>query len=392
VAPDPHAPVPSGASTIKLDVEDVPSPAPPPDYLDTVTFEDEPFEAPPDPDARQHRPVKVPLTLRHALGLGSHAVLRVADTPRFDLIAERNKLAEQIWDLRKVQGTYSVLGSKGGLGKTPLVSYLSALLQLYTPGFPIVVIDTNENEGSTAYRMGVEREDTILLTQVLSELDFYLEHPNLLHSRIGRHSPGGRSSRTGLGVLPNVDFVSQDNQQRRHVLERGMVVARLVFGSVFCDPGNAIRGFASIVPARASDVVLIPALANDEETFDRILNLVRFLEAHDDHLGPTIRQRGFVVVLGTKPKHVEHYADVLGWNPERIFTVPFDYHMTIRGKGNVDTEMIRLQTQIALMRLLVAMLSHERNDYLNVLSDTHQLPSPVVTEEQVDNPVTQEGI
>jgi hypothetical protein len=324
-----------------------------------------------------HHPVKVRPTLRHSLSLGTHAVLRACDNANFRLPNELKSLAEQIWDLRGVQGTYSVLGSKGGLGKTPLEAHLAAIRQMYTPGFSTLAVDTNENEGSTAYRLGVERSDTILLTDVLGNLELYLSHPNLFYNRIGRHSPAGPTSRTGLGVLPNVDFVSQDDQQRRHTLERGMVVVRLIVNDVFCDPGNSIRGFASIVPARASDVVLLPALANDEESFDRIINLVKFLEANDPILKDTIRSKGFVVVLGAKSKHINHYAEVLGWDPSKTFTVPFDYHMAMRAKGNVNIGMLRLPTRIALMKLLVAMLSHERNDYLDMLAELHGLPTPV---------------
>lgn len=277
-----------------------------------------------------------------------------------------NELADVIWDYRDVQGTYTVLASKGGIGKTTLIGYLAALRAMFNLGHMTLVIDTNENEGSTAYRLGVQQGESVLLPEVLANLEYYSAHANLSRA-LGYHTE------SGLAVLPNVDFIAQDDQARRHSLEKGMIVTRAVAHDVFCDSGNGIRHYTNIVPACVADVVLLPVLANDEETFDRIESLMKFLERSDPELGSTLRRKAFVVVLGAKPKHVAGYAESIGWPVDRTFVVPYDHHMATRARGNIQIHKLRMGTKIALMQLLVAMLRHERSQALSSLADLHEL-------------------
>lgn len=297
------------------------------------------------------------LNARHAFQCSMHP----------NLAREWFEIREQVWELRDVRGLYTVSNNKGGVGKTPLIGYLSAIHALCMDGpYLILLIDVNENTGSPAYRFGIRSEETLILPDFLEDQDRYSNYSELIRKI-------GFNRETRLGVMPNREFFEQEDYLRKRKLETGLIKALIAAASVYADPGNDALHYCNTVPASLADVLMFPAVARarrvglhrrrpDNESFHRIGMISD--KYRDEKRGPMLAERveeSHVVVLGAEQKRAEEYAQMLSRDPASIFLIPYDNHMTLQEPNCMSVMRLHLRTKVALARLLVANLQHPRN-------------------------------
>lgn len=265
----------------------------------------------------------------------------------------------------------AVRNSKGGVGKTPVASNLAAIMSWVIKA-AVALVDVNENDGSTAQQIGIERDETVNLTQAIHEPWRFRKADTVFQlMRPEKYNVYVMSS----AVTPDHSITAEQVRQ---------TILRLYLNgmhSSVADGGNGNSHPSNVGAVDAATTLVIPALEGDSLSYERVLSTMLY---YSENGYEDLVSRAFIVISATKPgsredllpeyvKLLEEAAKVkvdtanggkrqltleeFNIKPERIFLIPFDQH--IKDRQIVDHEAISRETLTAYLELLVAIFSQE---------------------------------
>lgn len=291
------------------------------------------------------------------------------------------ELADQLIELMKDRRRMmSVLGSKGGVGKTPLATYLAALLA-YVTHRRILIVDANHNEGTTGLSLDISRDKRILLLAAI-------KNPSILDSADQTRESLGFHQESGLwALLSNPNSITENVTMKEFIELLFFLLWR--FDSIVTDGGNGIAHSTQNGAAYVCDNLLFPALATKPSSFEIAMSTM--LGFYD--LGHTQKVRDGLKIVSatgrkaTRKEYVEHYRELiykfasnendprggddevqvpniwynrgdelmeaLGIREENFFLVPTDKHIKEERVVTLKREFVSMPTLIAYMRILV---------------------------------------
>jgi len=295
-----------------------------------------------------------------------HTFIELADT-LIELMKDRKRMV-------------SVLGSKGGVGKTPLATYLAALLA-YVTHRRILIVDANHNEGTTGLSLGISRDKRTLLLAAI-------KNPSILDSSDHTREGLGFHQESGLwALLSNPNSITENVTMKEFIELLFFLLWR--FDSVVTDGGNGIAHSTQNGAAYVCDSLLFPALATKPSSFEIAMSTM--LGFHD--LGHEEKVKNGLKIVSatgrkaTRKEYVEHYRELiykfasnefdprggdneaqvpniwynrgdelmetLGIREENFFLVPVDKHIKQERVVTLNREFVAMSTLIAYMRILV---------------------------------------
>ena len=186
------------------------------------------------------------------------------------------------------QRTIVVIATKGGSGKTPLITNL-AVLYAWITGDPTLFLEANENMGTAHLRLNIHRGGRLLLPGAIQNHSLISE-PKLALKHLGKHF------QTSLYAL----LSDPDEGRNRFTLGAFLSmykVLRVKFGSAFGDTGNGFKA-ANEGMFLEGDDALFTAIADDAATFTTLIDTMVYLYT----LGhkTKLQKHSFVVVNGTR--------------------------------------------------------------------------------------------
>jgi cellulose biosynthesis protein BcsQ len=188
------------------------------------------------------------------------------------------------------QRTITVLTSKGGAGKTPLITNLAVLFSFVTSTSNLF-LEGNENDGTANMRLGLNRAEQILLNQALSDHSL-IKDRNTTDRNLGQHP------QANLHAL--LSDANKDNNMFTMELFLYMYdVLRTQFANIFGDTGNGNESAANEGLFLESDIAILSAVADDPATFSPLLTTMTnlFKLGHVAKLQKYTR----IVINGTRP-------------------------------------------------------------------------------------------
>ena len=346
-AEEPQAPAPAAPGS------EPPSPAPVPKVRKTT---------PPKPPLSERLPEGVyanrPRQKRYVLHwlyfwayarLGLYKLpARLIPVPRRSRREYRDYLIGRVHGLVQLkQLIYAVLNSKGGAGKTPISSWLIAVIKRFGHRASLMM-EANENAGNGAYMLDVDVEDTLTLREYLANADTLSDH-RLLDNELGHHS------QTGVAVIAS----DQNTGYRitgKSYMAGGLNAARC-YPFVGQDCGNGLFNQSNLGAVRLADVLLFAAcIAKPSSYRDASSTYRAYREKPQLKLEDKVNDQSLMVLLGNRPKDVPRLMEKYRFpcRPEQIKLIPKDPYMV--SEEPVDLNKIRLKTLIALLELAVAVL------------------------------------
>lgn len=295
------------------------------------------------------------------------AWLRQRDDERAAMV---RRILKRSGDFRHV---VSILNSKGGSGKTPLTVNLAIVLYVLIKE-QILLVDANENDGTTAQRVGVDRTKTMSIRNAVAHPELLcnfdaivagLRKPDDYNVRVMTSDPGGHA---GISLDGFMDVL--------HTLK--------LYGghTMFCDTGNGNGREPNLGSALVSDTLLFSALAYNTETFEQLLST---MHAYTE-LGLRDKvQRAFIVVSGAQEGQTSSsfYSQLLATrvvvknangdsddlrlsdfkiDSERILVIPYDQYIAERRVAN--HQMLNPETFWAYVRVLDAIFDQKDVHYI----------------------------
>ena len=255
-----------------------------------------------------------------------------------------------VWD-NPNQRVVTYMGHKGGVGKTAVNDAQATYTAHELKGRAILLVDVNEGGGSTAYRLGIKRSDTMLLP-------IYVGRRNEINTYEKMEPIVAKVRETGLMVIASARTVKPIHSLNRGEMEHALEVLDTCSHSMYIDPGNPIMFYTNITAARFADVVGFVCIHGDEESYDTAMDDRDDYREEDDIMGKL--ETSPLVVLGGKEKNRKEYAERCGWSEEHVFVIPYDYHMAKRQFGIIRYSRFRLRTRVALAELKVFELKHSK--------------------------------
>lgn len=286
-----------------------------------------------------------------------------------------DKCSHVKWLTTTVQRVIAVIGSKGGVGKTPLAAYLAAMLQAISQ-FACLIIDANHNDGTTGERLGISRANHVLLLEALANLDVIKDY-STASMKLGRHK------QTGLQALlsnPN----TTNEQIRMDAFIAMFNLLKTIYHSIVADTGNGNEHAVNEGSLLEADVIIASALAEKPESIGtalttllafyelghhrkvrdalKVINATRaehtkekFLQMFKEAAAAIIEQRSKAT---QKPQEDEALADpaamleTLGITEENIFLVPYSKYIAENGVVSLRPEDTGLPTLDAYADIL----------------------------------------
>lgn len=324
---------------------------------------------------------KARLIPRRTVASGLHAVRFAAEV----VVApgEYRKyawLCAQIKDLlHEVSGVITVANKKGGAGKTPTITEIAAMASMI--GRSAVIVDSNENGGSTASRLGVRRDRVLQLPEFIERMDEFQTFEALKPS-LGMHRE------SGLWVIASPEFDKPSKQIRQGKMEEALAKLVKMFGVVFVDQGNALNGYNNITASRFACFcggMILSGLEADkkqvseleerdgedpDESIDEIFNSIENFRA-DPQIGDLI-DGSRIAILGAKPWKRDSYLEKIDWPGNQVVLIPHDRGMEPRAFGVVRTSRRHLATRLAQAELLYSvLLNMKQTRECNNSGETH---------------------
>lgn len=253
----------------------------------------------------------------------THAIRALGDDKRLRLqeqIALEVAYAELCYILRllvkSIQRTIVVLTSKGGAGKTPLITNL-AVLHSFVTTTSNLFLEGNENDGTANMRLGLNRAEQILLNLALSDHTL-IKDRNTSERNLGKHA------QTSLYVLLS-DANEANNMFTMELFLYMYEVLRTQFGSIFGDTGNGNESAANEALFLECDVALLSAVADDPATFAPLLTTLTNLYklGHKEK----VQQQTRIVISGTKPGDtIDNYIERFRMEAARLVQPKFSFN------------------------------------------------------------------
>lgn len=284
------------------------------------------------------------------------------------------KLKETLEELYYLSTTkrhiVTVLNSKGGSGKTPLAVYLAICLYQAVRE-QILLVDVNENDGTTAQRAGVDRTRTATIRHALAHPELFMSYDSIAEQLLKPPKYGVRVMSSDPGGTDDIAKEPFKNMLLRLKYHGGH--------SMFCDSGNGNAKPANMAATEVADTLLFTVLADNPDTFEQALSTMHAYKQLGQ--GNKVR-RGFVVVSATRPDdtrekfletlrdtarkirvrdetHGSHELSIEEFNiqPERIFLIPHsDY---IKERQVADHKKIGQEVFVAYLELLLAIFRQD---------------------------------
>lgn len=205
---------------------------------------------------------------------------------------------------KKVMRTIVVVASKGGAGKTALISLLAVLYAWLTQTATLLV-EGNENDGTVNLRVDVQRNDVEVM------LDSAIMNPRQVNSV--RKCSGGKLGQHAQAQSLFVLLSNPDNSKNQFSLVSALKMLGVVesqFCALFGDTGNGtgVTKTANTALLLKADVVLLPVVAHDAQTYSTLLTTMINLY-NDGHVAKLQRYSRVVVNGATSGYTVKHFID-----------------------------------------------------------------------------------
>ncbi|HET8883926.1 MAG TPA: hypothetical protein VFM68_00460 [Candidatus Saccharimonadales bacterium] len=209
--------------------------------------------------------------------------------PRLDKL---DTLILLYWQLSEMALTkkriVAVMNSKGGSGKTPFATYLAATLQLAIKK-QCGIIDANENNGTTASRLGIDRMQYMMLRAALLNL-VSIDDLDKMSTAFGAHK------QTGLLLLAS----DPEKTNKTFTLAQFVELVRTVkknLHSLVLDTGNGNAHPANEGSFREADIVVNTAIVGNPDSFEGVVTTrsAYYTLGYEDKV-----RRSFIVISGTR--------------------------------------------------------------------------------------------
>ncbi|MDB5168537.1 MAG: hypothetical protein JWO55_795 [Candidatus Saccharibacteria bacterium] len=206
--------------------------------------------------------------------------------------------------LKGMKRTIVVMASKGGAGKTPLITNL-AVLHSWLATVANLLLEGNENDGTVNLRLDLRRSEQSLLNDVLADHDLIIDHETACEN-LGKHKQTSVYALLSDPNTTNNKFTMEEFLSMHQTL-------RPKYRNCFGDTGNGNSHAANEGLFLEADVVLFPAVADDMATFNTLLSTMINLYQlnHIDKL----QKHSFVVINGT------HEGNTVGKFLQRFHSV-----------------------------------------------------------------------
>jgi MinD-like ATPase involved in chromosome partitioning or flagellar assembly len=252
----------------------------------------------------------------------SERLLYIAHEPLRRYIDKCNKIKHLTMT---TQRNIAVIGSKGGVGKTPLSCGLVALLQAISQ-FACLIIDANHNHGTTGPRLGIPRSNHVLLLEALANFDLVKDY-STASMNLGRHQ------QTGVQAL-----LSNPNTTKEQILMDLFIklfeLLDTCFHSIVADTGNGNEHAVNEGSFLMADAVAVSIMADKPESFETALTtlLAFFQLGHTDKVKNALKVINATRAGDTKEKFMHMFRaaaeaitiqrDPLAATPEGTFSNP----------------------------------------------------------------------
>lgn len=260
-------------------------------------------------------------------------------------------------ELNQLSGVYSVIavtGSKGGVGKSVVATYLAALAALHPIGRFTLLVDVDPRRGSSAFRFGLKRR-VPQGTHGYPMLEFrdYLEQIDKFPSLADLDPYLGRHAESGARVMPSAHNAQSGVRYRLGKVGEALTALSSMVNLTICDCGNNIADYIHLAALKAADIMLFVCRLDMAESLQEARQDIEdVLNRADGTIDPGSL---FVVVLNGYESKKADYAALCDWPAERILVVPPDKAMQDTDSV-VAVAQLRLQTKIALAETLLATL------------------------------------
>ncbi|GAC1369943.1 MAG: hypothetical protein NVSMB39_2290 [Candidatus Saccharimonadales bacterium] len=301
-------------------------------------------------------------------------------------------LGEDIKALRKEkQRIVAVLNSKSA-GKTAFTDYFAATVA-FTADLPVGVIDTNENNGTTAKLLGVSHEDTISLRHAIRDRE-NLKTPGNFFQIVGIHAK-----------YPVLVIASDPNTQEPIDKADFIDMVKIAHGDVnltVLDCGNGTSWSSNVGSVEVATDLVFVARADDEydegpvdsnDTFD---NMVSTMWYYAQDFSEKVA-KSFVVINAVRSgqdkdyclerireaaKKIKTTPEELGITKERMFLMPYSKHIARNRVVDLDPEVLGYTTRIAYSEVAKAILGQDVKPKAKaddgVITVTKEVPSAVI--------------
>jgi cellulose biosynthesis protein BcsQ len=284
---------------------------------------------------------------------------------------ERNKQAdEELYVLRRVMKIVAFANSKGGSAKTALAVWLIAVFASSLKAVAMTIFDVNESPGSTAKRLGLDRDKTIKLRDYVAkyaegefqELESHLDEVEW-HRQTGVMCIA--SDKRLNAMIDPAEFKS------------ALANIKMSSHTVFTDLGNAIMGPTNLSSVQMAHTVVFPGNVNMADSLD---DLGETMGSYYEEAGPEKVKNGVIVIVGhwvrtnkqimrKRVMYAERYTQVVRtvaieqgreedfgfrFPIERVFVVPRNRYMR-RGKI-VNVNKIPIRVKVLLKEIMIAIL------------------------------------
>jgi len=313
------------------------------------------------------------------------------------------ELLEEFYSLVVEQGEQRVvvwLNSKGGAGKSPGATVMACIISWATKGEEILLIDANENAGTTADRMGVSNNMTLKRV-----VEMVLDNSNM------------------VTVLPrhrnyNVRVIASDQSDTTNIEAGKFVTAMLKFmrnvTSTVIDSGNGISHENNKGSAQLADALTFSALWEEHTIKGSVNASMKSLastmrEYAKQGLEEKVRQ-AFIVVSMVREAKTEQDAQKIkqevmdtlerhfnmvsasdseeddgtermmslsdyGFTADRLVVVPYSSHIASNMPVDLDVDVIGINTLIAYLKLLIAIYKQPRKA---MMATAHEEKTPML--------------
>jgi len=296
---------------------------------------------------------------------------------------------------------FTVVNSKGGVGKTPDAVYLGVFAQRYT-GNSCALVDMNQNFGTAWRWIGVARSMTITVYAAVTSAPFKdideFNAVTAIHEETGLRFIASEDMDTTTAIS---EIIGEDPSALKDATIREKVFARFraftrnvkqFVHSVFYDTGNGMSHESNTAAVDAGDVLIFPGDWRDD---DDIAGIQETLHGYIQRgYGPKIRERGFYMIHScpntskenvfakfcerifaahvaanfrgmsvdkmdrayVESKSIE-FAEQLGITIDRFFVVPYSKYIAEKHVASAKFRKVGRPTSAAILRVLDAAYS-----------------------------------
>lgn len=299
----------------------------------------------------EHR-LDVLITVAHYLRFAFDWTFRIS-------LRRRNKAVnEKLWSLRKVQKIIVVCNTKGGSGKTVLVTWLSALYaRILKAG--VLAFDINQSPGGTSKRLGVPRENTLQLRETIEKvLDGTLDSLSSVFNAVERHRESG------------VMVVASEAKSKKPIAKPKFIVTMVTlkkfFALVFADCGNDPMAAGNHGAVECGQTLVFVGNIHMADSVDDLGNTRDVYNELGDRTLSDKVEEGIVVIVGEQESKRGEYATRFDVPIERVHIIPFNKYMK-SGKV-VRFNRIPFKMHVILKETLASILEAESFPYLDTES------------------------